>query len=246
VAQVDLLICSSREGIIMSTGAASAITLMMMFCGGESSNMTASVSEVLDNRSLGLTSTNQSGNITTRSNLRGSLSNSGSDYQESPPMCDAFEPWGLNGWDYYALYNKNQGKYLNTDGHDVNLYHSLWQGSLWQLQYTPRGYYFVNVWQQKYMDSYHRTRHGERDVHLWVGNGLDDQGRHPENHRWHFLEAEQAFPNQRDPCSWVIKHDASGEHLDATFGNVKLYGPLSNTHDLQWQLHGVALPGRRL
>jgi hypothetical protein len=229
----------------MSTGAASAITLMMMFCGGESSNMTASVSEVLDNRSLGLTSTNQSGNITTRSNLRGSLTNSGSHYQEGPPLCDAFfEPWHSFLGKTFALYNKNQGKYLSTDGHNVNLDHSLWQGSLWQLQYTPRGYYFVNVWQQKYMDSYHRTTHGEKDVHLWVGNGLDDQGKHPENHRWHFLEAEQAFPNQQDPCSWVIKHDASGEHLDAMFGNVKLYGPLSNTHNLQWELRPV--DGRRL
>jgi len=229
----------------MSTSAASAITLMMMFYGGESSNMTASVSGALDNPSLGHTSTNQSEEIVTRSNLRGSLTNSRGHYEEGPPLCDVFEPWHLKNWKYYALYNKNQGQYLNTDGHNVDLHHSLWEGTLWQLEYTPRGYYFVNVWQQKYMDSYHRTTHGQKDVHLWVGKGLDDQGWHPENHRWHFLEVEQTFPNAADPCSWVIKHDASGEHLYAdSNGNVKLYGPLSDSHDLLWQLRPVN--GRRL
>jgi hypothetical protein len=124
---------------------------------------------------------------------------------------------------------------LSTDGHNVDLYHSTWDGAFWQLQYTPRGFYLVNVWQKKYMDSYERTKDDQKNVHLWVGNGLEDQGEHPENHRWHFLEAEHSIP-RGDPCSFYIKHDASGQYLDVHNGNAQLYRDLFGAPDLQWQL----------
>jgi len=154
------------------------------------------------------------------------------------PLCDV-RAVALRYYDKYALYNKYHRQYLSTDGHNVNLFHSLWEGAFWQLQYAPRGFYLVNVWQKKYMDSYERTWDGQKNVHLWVGNGLDDQGDHPENHRWYLLEAGS--------CSFEIKHDASGQYLDVHSGNVQLYDAHQSPYgapSLQWQL--VPIYGNRL